>query len=154
MSTNQRQTKRLREEIVVADESDMYKLKPRMIDPLRVSKLTCSTKLISGRDSGKGAEYVEDRSVATRSGTVQHSRDRTWFDYGFGPKETVYLSGLEPSETFSLPNRPSKDTNLYHKKTMQNSSELALFRRLPTACFGLVQNQETESYATRVVPRS
>ena len=34
---------------------------------------------------------------------------------------------------------------------MRNSSELAESRRLPTACFGLVQKQETESYATQVV---
>ena len=34
---------------------------------------------------------------------------------------------------------------------MRNSSELAEPRRLPTACFGLVKNQETESYATQVV---
>ena len=34
---------------------------------------------------------------------------------------------------------------------MRNSSELAEPRRLPTACFGLVQKQETESYATQVV---
>ena len=39
MLTNQRQTKRLREKIVVANESDVHKLEPRMIDHLRVSKL-------------------------------------------------------------------------------------------------------------------
>ena len=55
------------------------------------------------------------------------------------------------SETSSLPKRPSKDTNKFYKKTMQNFSELASSRRLPTACFGLVRKQETESYATQVV---
>ena len=34
---------------------------------------------------------------------------------------------------------------------MRNSSELAEPRRLPTACFGLIRKQETESYATQVV---
>ena len=34
---------------------------------------------------------------------------------------------------------------------MRNSSELDEPRRLPTACFGLVRKQETESYATQVV---
>ena len=33
---------------------------------------------------------------------------------------------------------------------MRNSSELAKPHRLPTACFGLVRKQETESYATQV----
>ena len=80
----------------------MHKLKPRMIDHLRVSKLTCSTKLISGRDSGKGAEYVEDVSVAMRSGTIQHSRDRLEFGFGFGPKETDHVMNLEESETGGL----------------------------------------------------
>ena len=146
MSTNQRQTKRLREEIVVSDESDMYKLKPRMIDHLRVSKLTSSTKLSGERDSGRGAEYAEDGSVAMRSGTIQHSRDHLEFKFGFGPKETDRETILGESETGGLPNRPSKDTNLLHKKTLQNSSELALFRRSPTAYFGLVKSQETESH--------
>ena len=35
-------------------------------------------------------------------------------------------------------------------KAMRNSSELAESRRLPTACFGSVWKQETESYATQV----
>ena len=87
MLTNQRQTKRLREEIVAADESDLYKLKTRMIDHLRASKLTCSTKLLGERDSGRGAEYAEDGSVAMRSGTIQRSRDQLEFGFGFGPKE-------------------------------------------------------------------
>ena len=118
MLTNQRQTTRLREEIVVTDESDLYKLKPRMTDHLRVSKLTSSTKLSGERDSGRGAEYVEDGSVAMRSGTVQHSRDRLEFGFGFGPKETIHPSDLELSETFSLPKRSSKDTNPFYKKAM------------------------------------
>ena len=150
MLTNQRQTKRLREEIVVANESD-FKLKPRMIDHLRVSKLACSTKLLGERDSGRGAEYVEDGSVAMRSGAVQHSRDRLEFGFGFGPKETDHAMNLGESETGGLPNRPSKDKNLFNKKTLQNSSELALFRRSPTAYFGLANSQETESYAAQAV---
>ena len=55
------------------------------------------------------------------------------------------------SETYSLPKRSSKDTNTYHKKAKQNSSDLAEPRRFPTASFGLSQKQETESYATPVV---
>ena len=151
MLTNQRQTKRLRKEIVVADESDVFMLKPRMTDHLRVSKLTCSSELRSGRDSGKEAEYVEGGSVAMRSGAVKYSRDRPVLGHGFGPKKTDYVSDLESSETFSLPNIPSKDTNLFYKKAMRNSSELAEPRRLPTACFGLERKQQTESYATQVV---
>ena len=73
------------------------------------------------------------------------------FGFGFGPQETDYLSDLRMSETFSLPKRPSKDTNNSYKKANQNSSELAEPRRLPTACFGLVQKQETELYSTQVV---
>ena len=150
MLTNQRQTKRLREEIVVADESDVIVLKPRMTDHLWASKHTCSTKLSGERDSGKGAEYVEDGSVAMRSGTVEYSRDHLEFGFGSGPNETDHTIDVEESETSSLPNRPSKDTNLFNKKAMQNSSELALFRRLPAASSGLVQNQEIE-FATQVV---
>ena len=73
------------------------------------------------------------------------------FGIGFGPKEIDYLSGLELLEICSLPKRPSKDTNHFYKKAMRNSSELAESRRLPTACFGLVRKQQTESYATQVV---
>ena len=151
MLTNQRQTKRLRKEIVVTDESDLHKLKPRMIDHLRVSKLACSTKLSGERDSGRGAEYVEDGSVAMRSGTVQHSRDRLEFGFGFGPKETDHYGDSELSGTGCSPNRPPRGTNLFNKKTLQHSSELALFRRSPTASSGLVQVQEIESHATHVV---
>ena len=50
-----------------------------------------------------------------------------------------------------MPNRPSKDITLLHKKAKQNSSELAEPHRLPTASFGLVRKQQTESYATQVV---
>ena len=149
MSTNQRHTTRLREEIVVTDESDLYKLKPRMTDHLRVSKLTCSTKLLGEQDSGKGAEYVEDGSVALRSGTVQHSRDHLEFEFGFGPNETDHFGDLELSGTGCSPNRQPGGTNLFNKKTLQNSPELALFRRLPTACFGLVQSQETMENGVR-----
>ena len=73
------------------------------------------------------------------------------FGLGFGPKETDYLSDLRTSETFDFPKKPSKDTNNLYKKAMRNSSELAEPRRLPTACFGLVRKQETESYKTQVV---
>ena len=73
------------------------------------------------------------------------------FGFGSSPRDAVYLPDLRTSETFSLPNRPSKDTNNFHKKAKQNSSELAEPRRLPTACFGLVRKQEIESYATQVV---
>ena len=97
MSTNQRQTMRLRKKIVAADESDLNELNTRMTAILRASKLLCSTKLMSGRDSGRGAEYVEDGSVAMRSGIVQHSRDHSEFGFGFGPKETDHLRDLEES---------------------------------------------------------
>ena len=157
MSTNQRHAMRLREKLVVTDESDLFELKPRMTDHLRVSKLTGSTKLSGERDSGRGAEYVEDGSVAMRSGTVEYSKNHPMFGLGFGPKKTEnpignhLVSGLKPSEALSLPNRPSKDTNKFYKKAKQNSSELAEPRRLATACFGLVRKQQTESYTTQVV---
>ena len=122
-----------------------------MIDHLRVSKPLLFHGPSTVRESKREAEYVEDGPVAMRSGTVQHSRDRPMFGLGFGPKKTDYLSDLEVSGAFSSPNRPSKDTNLSYKKAKQNTSELAEPRRLPTACFGLVKNQETESYATQVV---
>ena len=97
--------KRLRKKIVAADESDMNVLNPRMIDHLRASKPPCSTKLSSERESKGEAEYVEDDSVAIRSGTVEYSRDRSMFGFGIGPKETAYLADLRRSDTFSLPNR-------------------------------------------------
>ena len=87
----------------------MNELNPRMIDHLRGRKPPCSTKLSSKRESKGEAEYVEDGSVVMRSGTVQHSREHSMFDVGFGPQETDYLSDLELSETFSLPKRSSKD---------------------------------------------
>ena len=70
---------------------------------------------------------------------------------GFGPKETNNPGGMKTSETYSLPNRPSKDKTNLHKKAKQHSSELAEPRRLPTASFVFVQKQETELYATQVV---
>ena len=143
--------KRLQQKIVSVVESDEDVPKARMRGLHRVNKLPQSGILPAERDYGKGAECVEGGSIALRLGTVRHSRDRSMFELGFGPKETDYLSDLELSETFSLPKRPSKDTNNLHKKVMQNSSELAEPRRLPTACFGLVKKQETESYATQVV---
>ena len=123
----------------------MNELNTRMIDHLRASKLACSTKLLGERDSGRGAEYVGDGSVAMRSGTVGYSRDRLEFGFGFGPKETDHPEDLELSGTGCSPNRPLKGTNpfTFQKKTLQDSPELALFRRLPTAYFGLVQSQET-----------
>ena len=86
-----------------------------------------------------------------RSGTVQHSKDHPMFGTSFGLEKTDYLSKLRMSETYSSPKRPSKDANPFYKKTMRNSSELAKPRRLPMACFGLVRNQQTESYITQVV---
>ena len=103
------------------------------------------------RETKGEAEYVEGGSGAKRSGTVQHSREHLSFGLGFGPKETSYTSEFKRSETYSLPKRPSQDTNTFHKKAKQNSSELAEPRRLPTACFGLNEQQETELYATQVV---
>ena len=72
MSSRQMQMKRLRKKSVSDAVMDVNALKPRMIDHLRVSKLTCSTALSSGRESKGEAEYVEDGSVVYRSGTVQH----------------------------------------------------------------------------------
>ena len=129
----------------------MNVLKPRMIDHLRVSKPSLFRGPASERESNGEAEFVEDGSVVMRSGTVQHSKDHPMFGFGSGPKETDYLSYLESSETCSLPKRPSKDTNLFYKKAMRNSSELAEPRRLPTACFGLIWKQQTESYTTQLV---
>ena len=100
--------KRLRKKIVAADESEMIVLNPRMIDHLRASKPPCSTKLLCEREFKGGAEYVEDGSVARRSKTVEYSRDHPMFGFGFGPKETVYLSDLESSETLSLLNRTQR----------------------------------------------
>ena len=143
--------KRLRKKIVAANEPDMNVLNTRMTAHLRASKPPCSTELSSERESNGEAEYVEGGSVVIRLGTVQHLRDHPTFGSGFRPKETSYLLDMRTSETSSLPNRPSKDTNPFYKKAMRNSSELADPRRLPTACFGLKRKQETESYATRVV---
>ena len=151
MSPSQMQMKRLRKKNVSVAEMDMNTLKPRMIDHLCVSKPSLFRGPAPERLSNGEAEFVEDRSVVMRSGTVQHSKDHPMFDEGFGPQKTVYLSGLEPSETFSLPNRPSKDTNLFYKKAMRNYSELAEPRRLPTVCFGLIREQQTESHTAQVV---
>ena len=110
-----------------------------------------SRKLSSERETQKEAEYVEDGSVAMRLGTVKYSKDYPVFRASFGLEKTVYLSELGSSGTESLPKRSSKDNNQFHKKAMRNSSELAESRRLPTACFGLNREQQTESYATQVV---
>ena len=96
----------------------MYKLKPRVIDHPRVSKLTCSNVLSSERESTGEAEYVEDGWVAMRSGTVQHSRLHPKYGFGLGPKETEYPLDKRISETFSLPKRSSKDVNNFLKKAM------------------------------------
>ena len=144
-------TKRLRKTVVSVDGKDANELKQRMIDHLRVSKPSLFHGLSTERESKREAEYVEDGSVAMRSGTVQHSREHPMFGLGYRPKETDYQSDLRSSETFSFPKRPSKDTNKPYKKAMRNSSELAEPRRLSTACYGLVLEQETESYTTQVV---
>ena len=144
-------TKRLRKTVVSVDGKDANELKPRMIDNLRVSKPSLFHGLSTERESKREAEYVEDGSVAMRSGTVQHSREHPMFGLGFGPKETVYTSDLRRSETFSVPKRSLKYTNKLYKKAKQNSSELAEPRRLTKACFGLVRKQETESYRMQVV---
>ena len=104
-------TKRLRKTVASVAGMDVNKLKPRMIDHLCVSKPSLFRGPATERGSKGEAEYVEDGSVVMRSGTVQHSREHSMFDVGFGPQETDYLSDLELSETFSLPKRPSKDTN-------------------------------------------
>ena len=75
MSTSQPQVKQLRKKIVSVAESDMNELNTWLTAHLRASKPPCSTKLTIERDSEGEAEYVEDGSVATRSGTAQHSRD-------------------------------------------------------------------------------
>ena len=134
--TSQTQMKQLRKKIVSADESEMNELKPRMTAHLRVSKPQCSTKLSVEQDSEGDTEYVKDGSVATQSGTAQHSREHLTFGLGIEPKEIAYISEVKMSETYSLPKRSSKDTNTFHKKAKQNFSELAEPRRFPTACFG------------------
>ena len=139
---------RLRQKIVSAVESDEDVPKARIRGLHRVNKLPQSGILPAERDYGKGAECVEGGSVALRSGTVQHSRDRLEFGFGFGPKETDHFGDLELSGTGCSPNRPSRDINPFNKKTLQNSSELALFRRSPTASSGSVQVRETELHAT------
>ena len=143
--------KRLRKKSVSVAGMDMNVLKPRMTDHLRVSKPSLFRGPQSERESNGEAEFVEDGSVVMRSGTVQHSKNRPMFGTSFGLEKTDYLSDLGSSETSSLPKRPSKDTNLFYKKAMRNSSELAESRRIPTACFGLSREQQTESYATQVV---
>ena len=145
------QMKRLRKKSVSFVGMDMNVLKPRMIDHLRVSKPSLFRGPAPERESKEEAEFVEDGSVVMRSGTVQHSKNRPMFGTSFGLEKTDYLSDLGSSETSSLPKRPSKDTNLFYKKAMRNSSELAESRRLPTAYFGLNREQQTESTATQVV---
>ena len=104
-------TKRLRKTVVPVAGMDVNELKPRMIDHLRVSKPSLFRGPATERESKGEAEFVEDRSVVKRSGIVQHSREHPMLRLGFGPQETDYLSDLRMSETFSLPKRPSKDTN-------------------------------------------
>ena len=109
MSSNRIQTKQLQKKIVSVVESDMNELKPRMIDHLRISKPPCSTKLTTERDSEGGAKYVEDGSVAMRSGTVQRSKMHVCIVWlGFLPEETNYPVYIKGSETYSLPKRPRK----------------------------------------------
>ena len=87
MSSSQMQMKRLRKKSVSVAEMDMYELKPRMIDHLRVSKPSLFRRPATERESNGGAEFVEDGSVVIRSGTVQHSKDHPMFGLGFGPKK-------------------------------------------------------------------
>ena len=84
--------KRLRREIVSAVRSDQAAQEAQMTVHHCVKMPLDSAIPAAGRETKGGAEYVEGGSVATRSGTVQHSRDRPMFDFGFGPKETDYLS--------------------------------------------------------------
>ena len=151
MSSGQMQTKRLRKKTVSVDGMDISELKPRMIDHLRVSKPSFFHGPSIQRESKEETEFVKDGSVVMRSGTVQHSRMHPTYGSGFGHEETCYPVDMKMSETYILPQRPSKDTNKFHKKAKQKSSELVEPRRLPTACFGLNQEQETKSYATQVV---
>ena len=129
-------TKRLRKTVVSVAGMDVNELKPRMIDHLRVSKPSLFRGPATERESKGEVEFVEDGSVVMRSGTVQHSREHPKFGFGIEPQETVYLSDLRMSETFSLPKRSSKDTNNFHKKVMRNSSELDEPRRLPWPVLG------------------
>ena len=107
-----------------------------MSDHLRASKPLLFHGLSTERESKGEAEYVEDGSVAMRSGTVQHSRKHSMFGFGFRPKETEYLSDLRMSETSSLSKRPSKDTNNLYKKAIRNSSELAELAGYPRPVSG------------------
>ena len=143
--------KRLRKEIVPDVRSDQAAQETQMTVHHCVTMSPDSGSPGVERETEGGAEYVEGESFATRSGTVQRSRDRSMFGFGFELQETDYLSDLRKPETSSFPKRPSKDTNNLHKKAIRNSSELAEPRRLLTACFGLVRKQETESDATQVV---
>ena len=145
------QTKRLRKKTVSVDGMDVNESKPWMIDHLCVSRPSLFRRPLTERESEEEAEYVEAGSVAMRSGTVQHSRMHPSYGLGFGPEESNDPVGMKALETFSLPNRPLKDKTNIHKKAKQHSSELAEPRRLPTASFGFVRKQETESNTTQVV---
>ena len=85
--TSPQQVKRLRKKTVSGDKSDVSELKPRMIDHLRVSKLSLSTKLSIEPESRKGAECVEGQSVAMQSGAVQYARDQELKGLGVEPKQ-------------------------------------------------------------------
>ena len=122
MSSNRQPTKRLRKEIVSAVKSDRAVQESQVTVHHCVTMSPDSGSLAAKRRTRGEAEYVEGGSVAMRSGTVQHSRDRPLFGLGFGPKENDYLEDLEASETGGLPKRPSKDKTLFSKKTLQNSS--------------------------------
>ena len=87
MLSNQMQTKRLRKKTVLVGEMDVSELKPRMIDYLRFSKPSLFRGLATERESAGEAEYVEDGSVAMRSGTVQHSREHPMYGLGFWPED-------------------------------------------------------------------
>ena len=83
---------RLRKKIVPAVKSDRAAQETQMTEHHCVTMSPDSEGLAVERRTRGEAEYVEGGSVATRSGTVQHSRDRPMFGFGFGPKETDYLS--------------------------------------------------------------
>lgn len=110
-------------------------LKTRMTDHLRAIKSSCSPELSIEREFRKGAEYVEDGSVAMRPGAVQHSRYHP-VDYSdILSDKTDYPFEVNKAVPFDLPKSELYCANKFHKKEKQNSFELAEPRRLPTACF-------------------
>ena len=82
--------KRLRREIVSAVRSDQAVQEAQMTVHHCVTMPLDSVIPTVERETKGGAEYVEGGSVAMRSGTVQHSRERTMYGSGLGLEETVY----------------------------------------------------------------